>query len=644
MQEIIQKYYDEFKGLPSERPIVRNRQLNDAFEVVVLKILYGKTLDITFDKEHAEDLAKYIIAPPDSAIDIFVEKGNSDDSSFDVIQVKNTALSESELRDAIAKMKRTISDYCSSPLNVTSESCRETLSASNLDSNNEKNCQYYIIHTGTLREFNGIKDDEHVINTVDLEILSKSVKDKVEEDILAVSGADQIMQFGDASDSQNAVVCSINCYQLATLNNKYYSTEVGRNILFGHNLRESLKPKSSKSYRGMKDTILRCPKNFWYYNNGITIIAEDVDLQRDDGGEVVGVRLKRFSIVNGAQTTSSLGLILQEAGRNRDQHLEGSLKKAFVIARILKVSDPDTENAIAIYNNTQNPITSRDMVANNIEQKALYERLIDTSYPQIFMEIRRGSKVPGGFNKLFLHRKTSNETIAQLAYAGFLFQPFTAKDKKAALFNNDYSQTEYTMNAIYHKVFHYDEHDISASGILFRKTKSEIDELLFAQQLYKDGKTYLKKTIQNRLTEEQQQLATADSDKKPAIQRLVDRDTAMLETIGVCMFYFVTTYYEFMDQYGIQWQQKRYDFDKFYNDKQYRAQMVKDMSDFFLVKTVQLLLDTAKRNDKNNINNWVRSAACQSVYLEALIDDIGFNMALEDAYARLMNTYKTVQL
>ena len=80
------------------------------------------------------------------------------------------------------------------------------------------------------------------------------------------------------------------------------------------------------------------------------------------------------------------------------------------------------------------------------------------------------------------------------------------------MFNNDYSQTSYTMNAIYHKVFHYDDQDSTQSGVLFRKTKSEIDELLFAQQLYKEGKTYLKKTIQARLAIEQAQLDAADDD------------------------------------------------------------------------------------------------------------------------------------
>lgn len=118
----------------------------------------------------------------------------------------------------------------------------------------------------------------------------------------------------------------------------------------------------------------------------------------------------------------------------------------------------------------------------------------------------------------------------------------------------------------------------------------------------------------------------------------------MLETIGVCMFYFVTTYYEFMAQFGSLWKDKRYDFDKFYSYKAYRSQLVKEMANFFLVKTVQFLLSTAKDNGKSNINNWVISATCEKKYLEALRNNIGFDMNVANEYSDLMTAYKTVQL
>ena len=64
----------------------------------------------------------------------------------------------------------------------------------------------------------------------------------------------------------------------------------------------------------------------------------------------------------------------------------------------------------------------------------------------------------------------------QIAYSSFLQQPFTAKDKKASLFSNDYSQSAYTLNSIYHNIFNYDSDNIANCDVLFRKTKTEIDE------------------------------------------------------------------------------------------------------------------------------------------------------------------------
>ena len=86
IDELIDEFFTLFEGKPSVNSIVRNNTRNDAFELVVLKILYGKILDLQFDIEHIDELAKYIIAPPDEKIDIFIEKESGDEQYFDVIE------------------------------------------------------------------------------------------------------------------------------------------------------------------------------------------------------------------------------------------------------------------------------------------------------------------------------------------------------------------------------------------------------------------------------------------------------------------------------------------------------------------------------------------------------------------------------
>lgn len=101
----------------------------------------------------------------------------------------------------------------------------------------------------------------------------------------------------------------------------------------------------------------------------------------------------------------------------------------FVLARILKVIDDGFKSQIAVFNNTQNLITTRDMASNREEQLQLYNGLIDGEAPNIYVEIRRGIKPPADI-RLYKHQNTTNVELEQLAFAGFLRDPFIAKDKK----------------------------------------------------------------------------------------------------------------------------------------------------------------------------------------------------------------------
>lgn len=632
IENLINEYYDEFKGLPSYNPIVRNNQKSDAFELVVLKIMFGKVLP-EFKKENIDKLSEYIIAPPDSSIDIFFQHENGDEYSFDVIQVKNSELKEKELSDAITLMKRTIDDYCKDP-KVISENCREILSKSNLDKSNKSKCNYYIVHTGNIDDFKNSHDGEKVITKKMLETVYTNVGEYVDKDELKIISN---MNYGDLDAGSGAIVCSLNGYDLAILCNNYFSTEAGRNLLFGSNLRESLITKKSKPYLSMSKTILECPENFWYYNNGITIIAKDIVQKSDDE-----IELKSFSIVNGAQTTSALGLFLKEAKKNHETENIDNLKKVYILTRILKIPDDKMRQEIAIFNNSQTPITTRDMVANRPEQKHLYEWLIDDTYPSIYVEIRRGSKLPATFNKGITHRKTTNEELAQLVYAAFFQKPFTAKDKKSALFNNDYTQTEYVINKIYHDVFNWDGENNENNGEIFKRTKKEIDELLFVKELYKETKKHIKANYQERLENFKKNKETASSDEQRKMyDDRITTTSLYLDTVGICMFYFVALYYELKLSYK-QDESKDYNFDKYYSsDKKFKENLISDAANLFLINTIKILVNTAIQNGKSgNINNWIRSSHCEGAFISALRDMVASDFELESKYNDFCNEYR----
>lgn len=125
VENLLSKYYEEFVGLPNEHPIVRHNQQADAYPLVVLDIIYGKNLDFSIEKRNISDICNYIVAPPDSGIDMVIEKDLGDEYAYDFIQVKYSDLSDVKIRECFSTMKRSIETYLKHP---------ETLSKKSLNS------------------------------------------------------------------------------------------------------------------------------------------------------------------------------------------------------------------------------------------------------------------------------------------------------------------------------------------------------------------------------------------------------------------------------------------------------------------------------------------------------------------------------
>ncbi len=99
------------------------------------------------------------------------------------------------------------------------------------------------------------------------------------------------------------------------------------------------------------------PENFWVFNNGVTILTRG--LSGEEGSKTIEV--DGISIINGAQTTGSLGSVPEGF----------PLDSANVMCRIIKCSDRETVQSIVRFNNTQNVITTWDQYSNAPEQKRI---------------------------------------------------------------------------------------------------------------------------------------------------------------------------------------------------------------------------------------------------------------------------------
>lgn len=151
--------------------------------------------------------------------------------------------------------------------------------------------------------------------------------------------------------------------ELARLMDKHGDRLLERNVrrylgLIGNRVNEAIQ------------ATLRDPKereNFYFYNNGITLICERFDynaLQPENHK----VRVEALQIINGAQTSMTIQralAVLAEAG----EHLE----QVHVLVRLYQVpSNSDTfVQTITYATNSQNPVDLKDLRSNDEPQKAL---------------------------------------------------------------------------------------------------------------------------------------------------------------------------------------------------------------------------------------------------------------------------------
>lgn len=108
-------------------------------------------------------------------------------------------------------------------------------------------------------------------------------------------------------------------------------------------------------------TALNNPQNFWYYNNGITFVADQVKRTWKGGYSAENVELKvtSGSIVNGAQTTSSLGQLLNE------EKGQDALRQIKCLVRVLEIPESNSQflSNVTRYTNSQNGIGAKDFVS-----------------------------------------------------------------------------------------------------------------------------------------------------------------------------------------------------------------------------------------------------------------------------------------
>lgn len=129
------------------------------------------------------------------------------------------------------------------------------------------------------------------------------------------------------------------------------------------NVRSFLSVKGKGVNAGIQSTLRTSPERFMAYNNGIVIVADEMQLGKAGDGTSGIAWLKGLQIVNGGQTTASLYF-------TKKKYPETDLSRVRVPAKIIvmKTQDSAQEEAlvsdISRYANSQNAVRQSDLSAN----------------------------------------------------------------------------------------------------------------------------------------------------------------------------------------------------------------------------------------------------------------------------------------
>lgn len=221
--------------------------------------------------------------------------------------------------------------------------------------------------------------------------------------------------------NNNALIVSLSA---KSLHNLWWDYKENANQLFGANLRFYVKLK--KIDNDIKDSIINHPDQFWYKNNGLTIVCRNY--------KVVGnkVELTDFSIVNGGQTTYLIGNKFSFDDATPDFYLP---------CKIIKMQGENEQQQnqfvleIAKAANEQKPIKEEDLKANSNEQIEFQKAL--TKYDILYV-IKRGPKVKLDKKSLHMYEIVNLLEAGKLMLAGILQLPAFSRNSNAKVFEDKF--------------------------------------------------------------------------------------------------------------------------------------------------------------------------------------------------------------
>ena len=194
-------------------------------------------------------------------------------------------------------------------------------------------------------------------------------------------------------------------------------------VIFDSNIRRFLGTRgavNSDILRTCSDTSIS--HQFWFLNNGITVICDSFDPVTDPDN--AHVKIKNMQIVNGCQTASALAIAEKNGKLAPDTR---------IMLRIYEAADAQLVDRIVLTTNNQNKISSRDLRANDKMQVDMQEAFLRHNLHYERKVNQYGPDVP-------TDRIVVNEVVAQSYLGIVLKRPSDARRRKYKVWGEQYDK------------------------------------------------------------------------------------------------------------------------------------------------------------------------------------------------------------
>lgn len=323
--------------------------------------------------------------------------------------------------------------------------------------------------------------------------------DKKGEEIIGTISYEKTFKYITETDSKhklNGHISIVKGDQIANLVKQYQTS------LFEANIRDYYKRSDLNSKILSTSADQNESKLFWSFNNGLTITCRKVEELPGDK-----FRLHGIQVVNGCQTSNSLyqaaynierkaaldtkkdnGEDLSKREQNEYDKIKDKLLQpdVTVLTKIIETNDPDLIYRITETTNSQTPIKTFSLKANDTIQHLIEEYL---KQHDIYYERRINFwKNQGKRNTV------SIQHLYQVFESQIRFKPCQVKTRPKTMFNNNYedvfpdpdvTQHDFNLYMIPIKV----DHAIAKRSRIVQRQKLESD--LFKRMLISHGKFHL---------------------------------------------------------------------------------------------------------------------------------------------------------